>query len=29
MSFAWLEFVGFAVPIALVAILDRVATRRR
>jgi hypothetical protein len=29
MSFAWLELVGFAVPVALIAIFDRVANRRR
>jgi hypothetical protein len=29
MSFALLELVGFAVPIALIAIFDRLANRRR
>jgi hypothetical protein len=29
MSFAWLELVGFAIPIAAIVLFDRIANRRR
>jgi hypothetical protein len=29
MSFAWLELVGFAIPVAVIVVLDRIANRRR